>query len=120
MYRIWFVIGLIEVAFIIFCFIDVLLTQEWRIKALPRIVWLIIVLILSPLGGIAWLVAGKERVEAEQSPWSRRMATRPAAPTRPDDDPVFLKSINGESIDDRIARLERELAELDDDDPRQK
>jgi hypothetical protein len=115
--RVWAVLLVIELAFTIFAFIDALLAQEWRVKRLPKIVWLFIIVLISPLGGILWFAIGRERVEGE---YSRRAAARPAKVTRPDDDPAFLKTINGESIDERIARLEKELAELDDDDPRGK
>lgn len=116
MQRVWAVLLVIELAFTIFAFVDALLAQEWRVKHLPKIVWLFIIVLISPIGGIIWFVAGRERVEGEYS----RRASRPArtTTTRPDDDPAFLKTINGETIDERIARLEKEIAELDDDDPR--
>ncbi len=65
-------------------------------------IWILIVVLLPVLGGILWFVVGRTR--------------RSAAPVRraPDDDPDFLGSIGSvRDQDERIRRLEEELAALD-------
>jgi hypothetical protein len=72
-------------------------------------VWILIVVLIPVLGGLLWLVVGRTRRSA--------IAARRA----PDDDPEFLGRLGAISDqDERIRRLEEELAQLDaeDDDPR--
>lgn len=111
MTRIWAIIAFIDVAFMIFTFIDVLVTQPWRIRGgVPKFVWAILVLIISPIGGIIWWFFGKEPIEKSEPPRT----------VSPDDDPEFLARLRvKEEQDERIARLEKELAELDDDPPKE-
>lgn len=99
-----YVIGIvIAVALIIFTFIDIALTESRRIRGLPKGFWFFIAL-LPFLGIILWFAVGKEPARA-------------ISYLAPDDDPNFLKTIRrDEEQDERIAQLERELAELDSDD----
>jgi hypothetical protein len=50
---------LVAVGFVVFCIVDV-----WRaesVRYLPRWVWMTICLISIPIGGIVYLVVGRER-----------------------------------------------------------
>ena len=100
----FYVIGIvIAVALIIFTFIDIALTESRRIRGVPKGFWFFIAL-LPFLGLILWFAVGKEPARA----------TRYVAP---DDDPSFLKNIRrDEEQDERIRKLEEELAQLDSDD----
>ena len=114
MTRIWIIFFIIEAAFTIFAFVDVLLTEDWRIRrGIPKVVWLVIVVLLTPIGGILWFFIGREPVE-KSAP-----AGRPARSLgAPDDDPAFLANLRREEErEERIRRLEQQLAELDDDKP---
>ena len=106
---------IIEVAFTIFAFVDVILTEEWRVRrGIPKVVWLVIVVLFSPIGGILWFVLGREPVDKV------RPAGPPRAPVAPDDDPAFFNSLRrDEERDERIRKLEQQLAELDDDQPKE-
>ena len=100
----YYVIGIvIAVALIIFTFVDIALTESRRIRGVPKGFWFFIAL-LPFLGTILWFAVGKE----------------PARTTRylaPDDDPTFLKTVRrDEEQDERIRKLEEELAQLDSDD----
>jgi hypothetical protein len=99
------VIGIvIAVALIIFTFVDIALTEGRRIRGLPKGFWFFIAL-LPFLGMILWFAVGKEPVGAAR------------ATVAPDDDPNFLRTIRrDDEQDERIRRLEQELAELDSDD----
>jgi Phospholipase_D-nuclease N-terminal len=112
MARFYVILGIIEIAFVIFTLVDVILTEEWRIRrGIPKVVWVIIVLLLSPIGAILWFVVGKEPIDR----------TGPARPLgAPDDDPAFLYNLRrDEERDERIRRLEQQLSELDDDPPKE-
>ncbi|MFT4122611.1 MAG: PLD nuclease N-terminal domain-containing protein [Microbacteriaceae bacterium] len=83
MSRVLVLLTVVELAFLVFAFVDVLLLPPARVRALPKPVWAIIVLLLSPVGGILWFVLGR-------APAAPRRETRPLAP---DDDPEFLRRI---------------------------
>jgi hypothetical protein len=106
MARVWLLVGFLWIALVIFSFVDVLLTQKWRIRGVPRAVWAVIVVLLSPIGPILWFTLGKEPLP------------KGTVSGAPDDDPTFLANLRrDEDQDERIRRLEQELADLDDDQP---
>jgi hypothetical protein len=114
MIRLDLVFGLIELALLIFCLVDVISIYESRIKSLNKIAWVFIIILLPILGPILWLTMGKERRNANQP-----VVAPPArGPVGPDDDPTFLR--NATRHDDqeaRIRQLEAELKALNDDKP---
>ncbi|MFI8854917.1 PLD nuclease N-terminal domain-containing protein [Streptomyces sp. 891-h] len=85
---------LLILALWIYAFIDCLNTPENEVRKLPKVVWVIIILLFGQvlLGPIAWLVVGRPRRNAPYGavrPDERRWVA-------PDDNPDFLKSL-GES-----------------------
>ncbi|AZK95818.1 MULTISPECIES: PLD nuclease N-terminal domain-containing protein [Streptomyces] len=96
---------LLVLALWIYAFIDVLNTPEKEVRNLPKIAWVIIVLLFGEvlLGPIAWFVAGRPRRTAAYgggggafSPGGRRGGGWVA----PDDNPDFLKSLDDEGRKD--------------------
>ncbi|SCK51510.1 PLD nuclease N-terminal domain-containing protein [Streptomyces sp. WMMB 322] len=77
----------------IYAFIDCLNTPEKEVRKLPKVVWIIIVLLFGQvlLGPVAWFAVGRPRKNAPYG------ATRPDERrwVAPDDNPEFLKSIKG-------------------------
>ncbi|MFE2425717.1 PLD nuclease N-terminal domain-containing protein [Streptomyces sp. NPDC059373] len=96
---------LLVLALWIYAFIDCLNTPEQEVRGLPKVVWVLIILLFGEVlvGPIAWLVAGKHRgVPAggsTPSEWHRNHRTE-AAETgpwiAPDDNPEFLRSLREE------------------------
>ena len=94
------------VFFTIYALVDCLMTDRRRVRGIPKALWIVVILVITPIGGILWLTLGKDRSLGGSA--SRRIA--------PDDDPAFLKRLGRDKDqDERIRRLEQELAELDDD-----
>jgi hypothetical protein len=61
--------GLVGVGFLIlwiYCIYDVITTEEALVQHLPKLVWLLIVVLLSDLGSLLWLAFGRPRI------WHRR------------------------------------------------
>ncbi|MGW6980410.1 PLD nuclease N-terminal domain-containing protein [Streptomyces sp. NPDC054932] len=81
---------LLILALTIYAFIDCLNTPEQDVKHLPKVVWVIIILLFSIVGPVVWLFAGKQRV----APGGGR--TRRTQWVAPDDNPEFLKSLREE------------------------
>jgi hypothetical protein len=107
--RVLLILALVATAFWVFTIVDCAVQPPTRHRGVSKPVWILIVVLLPVLGGILWLVVGRMR---------RSVA---AARRAPDDDPEFLGRIGTISDqDERIRRLEEELAQLDAeaDDPR--
>jgi hypothetical protein len=88
--------AILAVAFYIYCIIDVLRTRSGETRALPRWVWLILVILVPLVGGLLWLLLGK----VWNSPGSNRRRRR--GPVAPDDDPAFLKKIGDDAWSQRM------------------
>ena len=90
--------GLALFAVMVFSIVDILAIDRSRVRHLPKVVWVVLVIFLSAIG-------------------SRR--SRPRGPLGPDDDPEFLRRIaHDQEREERIRKLEEKLAELDDDNPK--
>ncbi|MFI6490575.1 PLD nuclease N-terminal domain-containing protein [Streptomyces sp. NPDC050564] len=90
---------LLVLALWIYAFIDCLNTPEEEVRGLPKVVWVIIILLFGEVlvGPIAWLVAGRNRRGpaggSTPSEWHRNHRTQYVAP---DDNPEFLNSLKAE------------------------
>ena len=115
--------GLVLLGLWIFCIIDVITTEEYRVRNLPKTLWLIIVLILPDIGSIAWLVAGHPW-EPKTAPRTRLQRDYPEydrpgrqAATNPEDDEAFLRQLRDRAEQQRRKaaeeRREREARERD-------
>ncbi|MGW7267164.1 PLD nuclease N-terminal domain-containing protein [Streptomyces sp. NPDC054842] len=123
---------LLVLALWIYAFIDCLNTPEEEVRGLPKVVWVIIILLFGEVlvGPIAWLVAGKVRHApangSTPSEWHRNHGTRQLAP---DDDPEFLNSLRADNRKDEsllkdweadLRRREEELRRRErDEDPKE-
>ncbi len=102
MARLLLIGALVAVVFWVFSVVDCALQPPTRHRGVGKAWWMLIVLLIPVLGGILWFAVGRV---------SRRAI---AARRAPDDDPDFLRSLSaGTDHDERIRRLEAELAELD-------
>jgi hypothetical protein len=109
MTRLLVILPLLVLAVDVFAIVDVILTEARRVRAVPKVVWVIIIVLLPLIGAVLWFFIGKER--RDRGGERRTIA--------PDDDPAFLRNLRrDEEQDERIRRLEQELAELDDDPPK--
>ena len=48
-------------ALVIFALVDVITSNDGQIKHLPKIAWIILIVLLPLIGSIVWLIAGKDR-----------------------------------------------------------
>ncbi|MFD4960559.1 PLDc N-terminal domain-containing protein [Microbacterium sp. NPDC058389] len=103
------ILALVATVFWVFTIVDCAIQPPIRHRGVSKPVWVLIVVLLPVLGGILWLAVGRARGSVA--------VLRRA----PDDDPEFLGTLGSISDqDERIRRLEEELAALDseDDDPK--
>jgi hypothetical protein len=88
---------LLVLALWIYAFVDCLNTPEEEVRALPKVIWVIVILLFGEVlvGPVAWLIAGKNRGGRAGGPG--RSGAGGAGGGRwvaPDDNPEFLKSLN--------------------------
>lgn len=106
MARFLIILGVAAVVFWVFSVVDCALQPATRHRGVSKGAWIVIVVVLPVLGGILWFVIGRSRPSPAVS-----------GPVAPDDDPAFLGSIGSiADQDDRIRRIEDELAQLDAED----
>lgn len=105
--RVLLPLALLLVAFWIYSIVDCAMVHPSRHRGVSKPVWIVIVVLLPVIGGLLWFIVGRSRPQ-----------TRPKI-AAPDDNPAFLGSIGSiADQDERIRRLEEELAALDAEDTR--
>ncbi len=72
------------IGFLVFCLVDCFQTPEERVRNLPKVIWVLLILVVPVAGGVAWLVAGRTTAHPP-GPGRRPMA--------PDDDDDFLRGL---------------------------
>jgi hypothetical protein len=108
-------LALATLALFIYCVINVIQTPEGEIRNLPKVVWLLIVLIFPLVGSAAWLVAGRpEGGRARPAAYQRPAPTYPeydrpgrAAAADPADDEEFLRQVRERAEQQRRAYEQR-------------
>jgi Phospholipase_D-nuclease N-terminal len=128
--RLFPLLALADLAVLVVALIDCLSVEEHEIRALPRIAWVFLIVLVSPIGGIAWFVAGRPERSGARAPdraWRPGNgfpeAERPRRELAPDDDPEFLSRLAARdrsedearlrAWEDDLRRRERELREKD-------
>ena len=93
MLRVVLVLALLA-AYISFVF-DVIGAPAMAVRSLPKMVWLLVVVVVPILGGLLWLVFGRPRLAGGR--WGRQ-------PVAPDDDPRFLRELDEQAWRERMRR----------------
>jgi len=102
--RVLLIVALLAVAFWVYTIVDCAVQHPTRHRGVSKPLWVLIVVIFPVLGGILWLTIGRGSNRAQKI-------------SAPDDDPAFLANLGSISDqDERIRRLEEELAQLDAED----
>ncbi|WP_127507194.1 PLD nuclease N-terminal domain-containing protein [Actinoplanes solisilvae] len=126
MIRFYSLLALVDLALIVIALIDCLSTEDFAVRALPRGVWVLLILLFSPIGAIAWFVAGRPPRPVRLSngtTWrpgsgfpENERPTR-TGPLAPDDDPEFLRGLAASRSEDQhlMQRWEADLRRREDD-----
>ncbi len=84
---------LIELGLLVYCLIDAIQTPGEDTRNLPKGFWILIIVLLPIVGGIAWLVAGRPLRPAGPARTTGFPEYERVRPLAPDDDPQFLASL---------------------------
>ncbi|HET7279243.1 MAG TPA: PLD nuclease N-terminal domain-containing protein [Dermatophilaceae bacterium] len=77
------------VALTVYAAVDSVQADESQIRNLPKLVWVVLILLFPIAGPATWFIAGRPTALSDR--WPSR---RPQGPPRgPDDDPDFLRKL---------------------------
>ena len=107
MARLMIFLGPLLLAFTVYCVVTVLMTRDDEVRHLPKIGWLVLVLLFPLVGGIAWLLVGRQRAP-RRSPYEREASAFPeydrpgrAAGATAESDEEFLRRIQERAEEQR-------------------
>jgi hypothetical protein len=111
---------LVELALVVYCVLSIVTTPSEQVRNLPKLVWLVLVLLLPLIGGVAWLVAGRPVSPRRPDPRIPPAYDRPGRATAhaPDDDAAFLASLHERAEQQRRVERERRQAALEEEERR--
>lgn len=107
---------LVPLALLVFALVDAITTDDSLVRHLPKVGWIILIVLLPLAGSLAWLLAGKERGAPRPAAPSRSAAggfhAGPAFRADPaeSDEERIEREIAFHENEARIRRLEEELA----------
>jgi hypothetical protein len=114
--RLYGLFFLVDLVLTVVALIDCLSTDEGAARNLPKVAWVFIILLFSPVGPIAWFVAGRPQSHrvgraGQWRPGNGFPEYERPRPLGPDDDPDFLKSAAGlrREDDEMFAKWEADL-----------
>ncbi len=103
--------GLATLVLWLYCLFDAITTPDEMCRNLPKIVWIVIVLLFPLVGSVVWLIAGRpQRVPRQAGGGSYPAFDRPgpgqdrpgpAVPSNPDDDEEFLRRLRERAEEQR-------------------
>jgi hypothetical protein len=102
-------VGLVTFALWVFCLVEAISTPGERMRNLPKVAWVVIVLLFPLVGSIAWLVAGRpDGRPRKPSAYERSVPDFPeydrpgrAAAIDPEKDEEFLRQIRERAEEQR-------------------
>jgi hypothetical protein len=109
------VVGLVLLGFWVFCIVDVVTTPEGECRNLPKLAWLLIVVLLPQIGSLVWLIAGRPRAgeSPRELPYKGNAGRFPEyerpgrhVAVNPEDDEAFLRGLR-----ERAEQQRRKAAE---------
>lgn len=100
--------SLIALCLVVYCAINVITTPEDQVRNLPKLLWLLLVLLFPVVGGVAWLVAGRPQAPPRALPYKGNTGIPPeydrpgrATAHSPDDDEAFLRRLRERAQEQR-------------------
>jgi len=106
-------LGLFTLAVMVLTLIDVIRTDESLVRGLPKIAWVILVVIIPLVGAIAWIAVGRPAIDdvPHRDPQSTAFPEydRPGrhVATDPDADREFLEQVRRRAEEQRRKGLEQ-------------
>ncbi|WP_184573647.1 PLD nuclease N-terminal domain-containing protein [Lipingzhangella halophila] len=102
-------ITLVTIVLWVYAFFDALTSPRSEVRNLPKVLWLIVIVLFTPVGPLLWLFLGRPRAPAttdqaaaaaqgastdDLDPSDFNKPSGRSTPLGPDDDPEFLRKLN--------------------------
>lgn len=103
-----FLFSLLVIALMIGALVDIITRDDGQVKHLPKMVWIIIVILLPLIGSLLWFAIGREYGDAGIPIPRMQRTQRPAAP------PTIVQPappVDTRTTEQQIADLDREIEE---------
>ena len=113
-------LSLLLLAVMIFAIVDAVTSDNWRIRYLPKVAWVLLIVFLPLIGSILWFVLGKERTaQVDHGSFGdpRRREALPEGSSTEDDLAAVEREIAFHEKQAEIRRLEAQLKAKRNDDP---
>jgi hypothetical protein len=101
-------LGVVTFGLWVYCLVDVIGSPEHRVRNLPKVAWLLLVLLFPFVGSIAWLAAGRPEGRARRARHEREQPAFPeydrpgrAAAVDPQRDEEFLRRVRERAEEQR-------------------
>ena len=108
MIKLELLLGVVAFALCVYCLVDVIGSPEHRVRNLPKLAWLLLVLLFPLVGSIAWLAAGRPEGKERRSSHDREQSAYPeydrpgrAAAVDPQRDEEFLRRVRERAEEQR-------------------
>ena len=116
MVRLEIALALVGFALWVYCLVDVIGRSEDGVRHLPKVAWIVLVLLFPFVGSVAWLLVGRENRTPRRSPHERSAPEFPeydrpgrAAAQDPRADEEFLKGVRERAERQREAYRREQL-----------
>jgi hypothetical protein len=106
------ILSLLLLAVMIFAIVDAVTSDNWRIRFMPKVAWVLLIVFLPLIGSILWFVLGKERtapVDRGSFGDPRRQESLPQSSSTEDDLAAVEREIAFHEKQAEIRRLEAQL-----------
>jgi Phospholipase_D-nuclease N-terminal len=111
--------GVLVLALCVYCLIDLIGRSSGELRNLPKLWWIVLVLLFPVIGSIAYLVTGRAQSSGRRSPHERSVSEFPehdrlgrAAASKPGSEEEFLRRVRERAEEQRrVHRESRRAAE---------
>ncbi|RKN09785.1 PLD nuclease N-terminal domain-containing protein [Streptomyces radicis] len=104
---------LVPLALVIYALVDCITSDDEDIKHLPKLVWILLIVLGWVVGPVAWILVGRKRGAPRAGGFGRRGAG--GGWVAPDDNPEFLRSLGDDRAREESEREEKDREEKDKD-----
>lgn len=77
------IIAVVWLALTVYSLVDVIMIDRFRVRGVPKGLWIVFIIILPLVGAALWFLVGRGKTP-----------TRPSRSVAPDDDPDFLRGLS--------------------------
>lgn len=106
-----FLFSILVIVLMVGALVDIIKREDSQVRFLPKMAWIVIVILLPLIGGLLWFAIGREYSEAGLRIPRMRPAGRPSRRPSPHPAPPPSAPVDTRTTEQQIADLDREIEE---------